>query len=123
VPRFLVEDAAGVRERLGPVAGCISFLSVALRALLGGGEVAGETFDPRLRLVGVLGRRRVVGRFAPVVNDWRAVGLLAGEAGLGGEVADGEAPVGALRLAGEQPCYRRAEGLVVVVRHRSAVGR
>jgi hypothetical protein len=52
---FFVEDATGVRERPGLVAGFVSLPAVALRALLSGGEVARETLDPRLRLVGVLG--------------------------------------------------------------------
>ncbi len=112
-PVFLVEDATGVRERSGLVAGFVSLLSVALRALLGGGVVAGETRDPRLCLVGMVGRWRLAGRVAPGVNDRRAVGLLAGEAGLGCEVADGEASVGPLRLAGEQPRHRGTEGLVL----------
>jgi len=62
---FLVEDAACVRERPGLVAGFVSLLSVALRALLGRGEVAGEALDPRLRLARVAGRWRLAGRVAP----------------------------------------------------------
>jgi hypothetical protein len=48
---FFVEDATGVRERLGVSAGFVCLLPVALRALLGGSEVLGEALDPRLCVV------------------------------------------------------------------------
>lgn len=50
-------------------------------------------------------------RVAPCLDDLRAVGLLAGEDGLGGEVADGEPPVG---------CDARAPASSRVIAGRSA---